>query len=34
VYLGGVFLLGEHTNAAKSMGVALVMAGLYFLTSN
>jgi drug/metabolite transporter (DMT)-like permease len=34
VYLGGVFLLGEHINTTKSMGVALVIAGLYFLTSN
>jgi multidrug transporter EmrE-like cation transporter len=29
-----VFLLGEHINTTKSMGVALVIAGLYFLTSN
>jgi drug/metabolite transporter (DMT)-like permease len=34
VYLGGVFLLGEQINTTKSMGVALVIAGLYFLTSN
>ena len=34
VYLGGVFLLGENINTTKSMGVALVIAGLYFLTSN
>jgi drug/metabolite transporter (DMT)-like permease len=34
VYLGGVFLLGEHINATKSMGVVLVIAGLYFLTAN
>lgn len=34
VYLGGVFLLGENTNTTKSMGVALVIVGLYFLTSN
>ena len=32
VYLGGVFLLGEHINT--TMGVALVIAGLYFVTSN
>jgi drug/metabolite transporter (DMT)-like permease len=34
VYLGGVFLFGEHINTAKSIGVALVMAGLYFVSSN
>jgi drug/metabolite transporter (DMT)-like permease len=34
VYLGGVLFLGEHINTAKSMGVALVIAGLYFVTSN
>lgn len=34
VYLGGVFLLGEPISTGKSMGVALVMAGLYFITSN
>jgi drug/metabolite transporter (DMT)-like permease len=34
VYLGGVFVLGEHINTAKSMGVALVIAGLYFVSSN
>lgn len=34
VYLGGVFLLGERINTTKSMGVALVIAGLYFLTSD
>jgi len=34
VYLGGVLLLGEQINAAKTMGVALVIAGLYFVTSN
>ena len=33
VYLGGVFLLGEHINTAKSMGVVLVITGLYFVTS-
>ena len=34
VYLGGVFLLGEHINTTKTIGVALVSAGLYFLTTN
>jgi len=34
VYLGGVFILGEHINMTKSMGIALVMAGLYVITSN
>jgi drug/metabolite transporter (DMT)-like permease len=34
VYLGGVFILGEPINTAKSLGVALVIAGLYFVTSN
>ena len=34
VYLGGVFLLGEHINTTKSMGVALVSWVYTFLTSN
>ena len=34
VYLGGVFLLGEHINTAKSMGIILVIVGLYFVSSN
>jgi drug/metabolite transporter (DMT)-like permease len=34
IALGMVFYGREHINTTKSMGVALVIAGLYFLTSN
>lgn len=34
VYLGGVSILGEHINAAKRAGVALVIFGLYVVSTN
>lgn len=34
VYLSGVFLLGEQITFTKSIGIALVICGLYFVTSN
>ena len=34
VYLGGVILLGEHINQYKSIGVLLVLAGLYIIVRN
>lgn len=34
VYLGGVFFLGEHIDLPKSIGVALVLTGLYFIGRN
>jgi drug/metabolite transporter (DMT)-like permease len=34
VYLGGVFFLGEHIDLRKSMGVALVLIGLYLIGRN
>ena len=32
VYLGGVFILGEHINLLKSIGILLVLSGLCLIT--
>ena len=32
VFLGGVFILGEQINVIESMGVLLVLVGLYLIT--
>ena len=32
VYLGGVLLLGEHIDLKKSIGILLVLLGLYLIT--
>lgn len=32
VYLGGVFLLGEHIDLRKTIGIFLVLLGLYLIT--
>lgn len=34
VYAGGVILLGEHINAWKSVGISLVVIGLYFVSNS
>lgn len=33
VYLGGIFLMGEHLNAAGFAGIGLVLCGLYLITN-
>ena len=33
VYLGGIFLMGEHLSTAGSAGIELVLCGLYLITN-